>query len=181
MTRTASTDTPPVRVLPVPVSEPEPLRMPTVERPWTPPAGQGVLALSFSSARQPDAELDPVFGPQPTSTEDLPDPEAFCTTLVRAVVEVLDGTRPVAQLTRWLASDVHAGITRRAALAARMRRREETRAARPAVVRAVRVCQPADGVVEGAAVVISRGRARAVAVRLEGMDHRWRATAVEVG
>ncbi|MFP5347666.1 MAG: Rv3235 family protein [Actinomycetes bacterium] len=49
------------------------------------------------------------------------------------------------------------------------------------MVKKVRVCEPADGVVEGCGVVVQGDRVRAVAVRLEGMDGRWRATAVEVG
>ena len=71
-------------------------------------------------------------------------------------------------------------ISRRAALAGRMRR-GTLPPGRQAVVRCVRVCEPADGGVEGCAVVVVHGRVRAVAVRLEGMDGRWRATAVEVG
>jgi hypothetical protein len=50
-----------------------------------------------------------------------------------------------------------------------------------AVVRSVRICQPADRVVEGAAVVVARGRVQAVAFRLEGAGGRWRMTALELG
>lgn len=168
-----------LRALPVPVSEPYALR--TVHRTrYEVPETQGTLALSFSTERSHDAETDPVFGPQPTSSRDLPDPTAACTALVQAVIEVLGGIRPVAQLTRWLASDVHAAISRRAALAARMRR-TSTPTVRQAVVRGVRICEPADGVVEASAVVLDQGRVRAVALRLEGMDRRWRVTALEVG
>jgi hypothetical protein len=49
------------------------------------------------------------------------------------------------------------------------------------MVRSVRVCLPADGVAEASAVVVSRGRVLAVALRLEGLDGRWRMTALEVG
>jgi len=38
------------------------------------------------------------------------------------------------------------------------------------------VCEPRDGVV----IVRGRARTRAVAIRLEGLDGRWRATAVNV-
>jgi hypothetical protein len=168
----------PLRRLPVPVSEPNPLQTHQRTRPQVPPT-QGTLALAFTE-RQLDSEVDPVFGPQPTSTKDLPDPKAACSAMVQAVVEVLGGIRPASQLARWLAADVYNAISRRASLAARMRR-GAVPPGRAAVVRAVRVCLPADGIVEGSAVVIEQGRVRAVALRLEGLDGRWRATAVEIG
>ncbi|HZI98105.1 MAG TPA: Rv3235 family protein [Actinomycetales bacterium] len=168
-----------LRSLPVPVSEPHDVR--TVRRQHDDvPATQGSLALAFTSAAGEDDEPDPEFGPQPTSSRDLPEPGAACTALVRAVVEVLGGTRPSSQLARWLTTDVYAALQRRAGLAARLRRGAAP-SARQAVVRRVRVCEPRDGVVEACAVVIDGGRVRAVALRLEGLDGRWRATAVEVG
>lgn len=179
MTVTLRTPVRHLRALPVPVIEPEALRTAVLGRPAV-PASQGMLALSFTADRGYDADTDPDFGPQHTSSRDLPDPVAACSALVQAVMEVLGGTRPAAQLTRWLAADVYAAISRRASLAARMRR-DSVPSGRQAVVRGVRVCEPADGIVEGSAVVVESGRVRAVALRLEGMDGRWRATAVEVG
>jgi hypothetical protein len=143
------------------------------------PSTQGALALSFGGLEHGFTE-DPDFGHQPTSSEALPDPTATCTAVVQAVVEVLGGVRPVSQLVRWTTHEVHAALSRRTALAARMRPSGGTPTTR-AVVRAVRVCVPADGVAEASAVVIDADRVRAVAVRLEGLDGRWRATALEVG
>ena len=56
-----------------------------------------------------------------------------------------------------------------------------TPATRRAVVRSVRVCEPADGVAEACAVVLDGGRVRALAMRLVGMDGRWRIEALQVG
>jgi hypothetical protein len=42
----------------------------------------------------------------------------------------------------------------------------------------VRECVPADGVVESVVIVAGPARTRAVAIRLEGMDRRWRATSL---
>jgi hypothetical protein len=42
------------------------------------------------------------------------------------------------------------------------------------------VSEPADGVVEATLIVQTPGRARAVAVRLEGLDRRWRATSLAI-
>lgn len=175
--QTPSGTMPALRSLPVPVTEPA---VSTILRTSTPVhATQGALALAFAVSERSLAQ-DPVFGPQPTSSDDLPDPEATCSALVQAVVEVLGGVRPPTQLVRWLSNDVHAALTRRAALAARMRR-GATPTIRASVVRAVRVCLPADGVAEGSAVIVDGDRVRAVAIRLEGLDGRWRATALEVG
>jgi hypothetical protein len=42
------------------------------------------------------------------------------------------------------------------------------------------MCEPRDGVVEAVVIVRNRVRTRAVAIRLEGLDSRWRATAINV-
>ena len=39
---------------------------------------------------------------------------------------------------------------------------------------------PKDGVIESVVLVQSPTRTRAVTIRLEGINHRWRATAVSV-
>jgi hypothetical protein len=39
---------------------------------------------------------------------------------------------------------------------------------------------PRDGIIEAVTIVTSRARARAVAIRLEGLDRRWRASAISV-
>lgn len=42
------------------------------------------------------------------------------------------------------------------------------------------ISEPRDGVVEAVVIVRGRARVRAVAIRLEGLDARWRATAINV-
>lgn len=165
-----------LRALPVPDAEPAPVRL---RRPSANevPRTQGALALSVDVDAGPP---DPVVAPRCTASSGLPDARATAASMVQAVVEVLAGTRPPSQLTRWLAVDVLAAVHRRAALATRMRRGPAA-PQRAAVVRAVRVCHPRDGVVEAAAVVTGDDRVRAVALRLEGLDGRWRVTALEIG
>ena len=180
---------PRARLAPVPRTEPAPLTGAgwpgLVEAPH--PAGQQVLVLSSPrSVRHGVGDVDPAVAPRASGDDELSDPTATCAALAGAVVEVLSGHRPAAQLVRWTTLEVHEGLVRRAALAARLRRpragsRGPARAGRPAVVRRVRVCRPAEGVVEASAVVVDGERVRAVAMRLEGWDRRWRATAVEVG
>ena len=97
--------------------------------------------------------------------------------LAQAFVEVMAGLRPPPQVSRWTSPEVYAALCRRAAVATR--RGPASR--RPAVVRRVRVQEPADGVVEACAVVIQQDRVRALALRLTGLDRRWIVTELSVG
>jgi uncharacterized protein DUF6459 len=171
----------PLRWLPIPDTEPPP------EPPLEPYAGrvhaagpaQLTLALTTVTSAGPEPEVHRPFGsfePRPTATAELPDPAAWARRMAQAVVEVLSGVRPAAQLVRWTTFEVYSGLQRRCAPAA-----SRSAPSRRAVVRTVRVCLPADGVAEASAVVVARGRVQAVALRLEGLDGRWRMTALELG
>jgi len=48
-------------------------------------------------------------------------------------------------------------------------------------VNSVRICQPADGVAEICATVRGTRRVLAMAFRIEGVDGRWRITALDLG
>jgi hypothetical protein len=137
------------------------------------PYAQDALALDFFGARD-----DEDFGRQPTRTNQLPDPAAFVGRLAQAVVEIVSGQRPAPQVIRHTAPTVYSVIARQAMVAGR---RRLPGARRPAVVRRVRVCEPADGIVEACAVVVAHGRVRALALRLEGLDGRWLVTALTIG
>jgi len=119
---------------------------------------------------------DDFCSPVATPTSQLPDPTRWAGQFVQAAVEVALGQRPVSQLVRWTSEDVHLALSRRAQLALRSGRR----AARPRV-QSVRGCSPRDGVVEACVIVNDSTRTRAVAVRLEGWDGRWRVTALQLG
>ncbi|KTR03743.1 hypothetical protein NS184_13215 [Curtobacterium luteum] len=124
------------------------------------------------------AVADPVEDPERAA---LPDPSDTARALALCVVEILSGAREVDSVARWISDDVHRHLQQRAALAARNRSAMRLPRARP-VLRAERVvtCSPADGVVEATVVVHGRSHARAVAIRLEVRNERWRATAVGV-
>lgn len=125
--------------------------------------------------------LHEYFAPQPTSTSDLPDPAPLIEGLTRGVLEVLAGVREVDQLARWLAEDAFRKLVIRANLSARARSARAVAPARPVFeILTVRHSSPADGVVEAVVIVAGPGRSRAVAMRLEGLDRRWRATSLAV-
>jgi len=124
-------------------------------------------------------ELSEFFAPQRTSSTALPEPEPFLRNITRGVLEVFAGVREVDQLARWLTEDAYRKLTTRANLAARARSARGVVAMRPVhTLLSVHHSSPADGVVEGVVVVQGPARTRAVAMRLEGMDGRWRATSL---
>lgn len=124
-------------------------------------------------------EPDEVFDPQPTPRADLPDPRLWGGRLVQAMLEVDAGVRPVAQLRRWTSDTVYTRLRRRSHRSHFLQSRSPQTQPGRVWVRSLRVCEPADGVAEVSAVVHQGSRIRAVAVRLEGTDGRWRCTAVE--
>lgn len=130
---------------------------------------------------KPDPAEDTFFAAQESTRDQLPDPRPLLENLTRCVIEVLAGARELDQLARWVTDDVHRHLHKRVVLAARARRATGRSAARPSFsIGSTTVSEPKDGVVEGVVVVRGRARTRAVAIRLEGLDRRWRATAIHV-
>lgn len=147
------------------------------------------VAADTSAAREPLPSKpirarfvpDEFFGHQPTSTADLPDPEPLLENLTRCVIEVLAGARDLEQIARWLTDDVYRHLLKRVVLSQRARQAKGIVPTRPAfTIGSTTVCEPRDGVVESVVIVHNRARTRAVALRLEGLDRRWRATAINV-
>jgi hypothetical protein len=111
----------------------------------------------------------------------LPKPDPLIENLTRCVIEILAGARDLEQISRWVTDDVYRHLLKRVVLSARARQAKGQKATRPAFsIGSMTMCEPRDGVVEAVVIVRGRARTRAVAIRLEGMDQRWRATAIHV-
>lgn len=124
---------------------------------------------------------DEYFERQATPASDLPDPTMLIENLAAGVVEVLGGVRDLEQLGRWLSEGVYRHLLRRSIIAARGRAARGQAPARPfAGIGGIRITYPAGNVVEATVLLHGPNRTRAVAIRLEGMDSRWRATALAV-
>ncbi|WP_040163677.1 Rv3235 family protein [Microbacterium gorillae] len=124
-------------------------------------------------------DISEFFAPQRTGHADLPDPTPLLRNLTVGVLEALAGAREVEQLARWLAEEAFLSVVTRVNLAARARSARGMAAVRPHQrITSVRHSSPADGVVEGVVIVQTPMRTRAVAIRLEGIDRRWRATSL---
>ncbi|TIH37839.1 Rv3235 family protein [Subtercola vilae] len=107
--------------------------------------------------------------------------EQFLESLTRCVLEVLAGVRDLDQLARWVSDDVYQNLTRRVVLSSRARQVKGQRLIRPtfSIGRTV-VSEPSPGIIEGVVIVHGKARTRAVALRLERLGARWRASAVTV-
>lgn len=125
------------------------------------------------------AEHD-LFGPRRTSSSGMPDPERLAQSLAMRAVEVLAGTRSVEQLHTWITEDVAQEFSLRRSLHLEKRAIAQDRRTIPHALGSSRISTPCDGVVEAVVTIHSRVKSRAVAVRLESIDHRWRATALSV-
>lgn len=136
------------------------------------PAPSAAKASAAPSAAEAPAAPSPVL-----THDELPDPRPLVHALVRGLLEVLSGVREAEQMARWFSEDAYRALVTRAGLATRARSARNAPVRRPRYgIRTVHLSSPADGVVEAAAVVGARSRTRAIALRLEGADRRWRVT-----
>jgi len=188
-TATVSPQSPRLRRLPVPVAQPHPALRVVRDGPEDVPAAQGTLSLPLPPTGigndvglGVDVGGDPAddsAAHRPAAGPVLPDPGQWAAQFVQAAVEVTSGMRPSSQLLRWTSDEVRGMLTRRAELARQAVLRG--RRLRRSVVRSTRVCLLRDGVAEACVLVNDGARVRAVALRLEGHDGRWRVTALQIG
>lgn len=121
------------------------------------------------------------FGEQYCTTNELANPDPLLRMLAPAVVEVIAGVRNISQLAAVLSDDVYQRLRDRAVLMAQSRAKAGKAQKAPMLqVGALQRQDPKDGVIESVVLVQSPSRTRAVTIRLEGINHRWRATAVSV-
>lgn len=120
------------------------------------------------------------FEPQLTPSSQLPDPRVFAMNLTRRTIEVLSGSRDLAQIARWVTDDVFASlqeqVNARILKMSLIPEEKHRKTVRNFTVTHVRVSEPREGIVEACLLVHGTKRMRAVALRLEGFDHRWRAS-----
>lgn len=108
------------------------------------------------------------FDVRPTSRSELPSATQWSMRLVQALIEVLNGNRAPSQLIRWVSAEVMAGLQ------IQLKQKRFPKLA----VRSIHVHETDDGVAEVSAVFGSPNRSFAMAMRLEGLDGKWRATSV---
>jgi uncharacterized protein DUF6459 len=167
---------PALRLLPAPVSDPP---YDDEREPVAPPT-DGSLALAFPPPREAlPLRLVPPARPRPQAPEGavLPDVRAWGARLSQAIVEVLSGSRPAAQLSAHASFDVLQQLER---WSGRFSGRATAPARNPRVM-SVHVCEPGPGIAEACASVDTGPRRRAFAMRLEVKSGHWELTALELG
>lgn len=129
---------------------------------------------------QQNARTPQPFGTNP-SAESPPPLEVLVGTMVRGILEVVAGVRDPEQLARWMSEEVYRHLLTRTSLATRARSARRVQVYRVMHdIRSVRLSSPRDGVIEATVVVSGRMRTRAVALRLESLERRWRITALSL-
>ena len=113
--------------------------------------------------------------------QNLPDPTEALRFIAPAVVEILAGVRNVAQLGGAVTEEVYQRIRERSAAGARARFESGKRESWPTtkVSRVHREYTRLD-LVQAVVLLNCGDRTRAVAIRLEGRNNRWLATAITV-
>jgi hypothetical protein len=127
---------------------------------------------------EPTARRARAIPARPVRPTTLPDPALWGRRLLIGIIETAGGRRPLQQLAALLSPSVAHGLGTDFGRAAQRRSPHWTHAA---TVRSVRACEPAEGVAELSATVQVGPRVRAVALRLESHEHRWRCTRLQLG
>lgn len=115
------------------------------------------------------------------SVSGLPDPEPLVERLALCVTEILLGVRQPEQVARWLDEDTYLHLLDRVLSVRRMRaamKRKPPTGIEMSIqsLRCVRI----NDAVEAVTIITTPARGRAVAMRLEPMGGRWRATSLVV-
>ncbi len=140
---------------------------------------------SLSSSEEPEdrkkfknVSANEQFEAQVSRSSELPDPEVFVRNFTHRAVEVMTGSRDISQIARWVTEDVYNsmkeqvnGRIRKMSLLPPEVRAQTTRTFH---LSHVRVSEPREGIVEACVIVTGGKRVRAAALRLEGLDRRWR-------
>lgn len=117
------------------------------------------------------------FGEPPAEIPPLENPHEVLAKIATQVSEVISGVRSVDQLASVLNEHVYESLRIRAAARSRELLRAGKRPLiRPSKVLRVHIQSPAQGVIESVVVISNRERSRAIAIRMEGIHNRWRAT-----
>ncbi|WP_434993691.1 Rv3235 family protein [Arthrobacter sp. Ld5] len=164
----------------------------------TPRPSEAPAAVIPLRSAEPDHGPAPAAGPvQDGSATGGTDPEVerriagIARSVCQGALEVLGGSRPLQQMSRWLDAESYERLQLRTNLVRCVGARGAGHggndahgagsAHRHVVVRSARVCPISPAVYEASVVAVDRKRVRAVALRIEQRRGTWRVTALEIG
>ena len=107
--------------------------------------------------------------------------DAFATRFAQAIVEVIAGDRGVQQLMRWTTEEVYEDLARRSNALQRTLPAHQRRRRLRAQVRSVHMSRPNPDAAEVSIHVRHGHQSRAIAARIERIEHRWRCSVIEFG
>jgi len=159
-----------ISLLPVSNNEPELWNHPMLElfRPIR-PDDLPQKPLLYSIPSNFGEEFDPEFAPQPTSANELPELRTWTLKFGVSVLEIWAAKRQPAQLSRWCHHTVYADLVKKVGSQEDVGR-----------IRKLYQCEPLDGISESAITVRFKSRVRSMAMRFEGVDHRWLCTSLNL-
>jgi len=115
------------------------------------------------------------------AARDRATPEPVLENLALSAIEVIAGARDLEQLGRWVTREVYEHLSIRVTVASRARRVRGAVGKRPVILGTrVSAFHTGDTIVDGVVTVTMRDRTRAVALRIEWVRGRWRASAIHV-
>lgn len=114
-------------------------------------------------------EFDAQFAPEPTSAQDLPDIKKIIPRFIHTVIEIWAGRRPASQVQTLCHHTIFSQLQRKSGNLKIVGR-----------VRKIHCTTPLDGIVEATVTIRFGERLRVVAIRFEGLDHRWLCTALDL-
>lgn len=112
-------------------------------------------------------DFDPEFAPRPTSAGDLPELHVWTLKFAMSVLEIWAAKRQPGQLARWCHHTIYSQLVTQVGSLREVGR-----------IRKLHLCQPLDGICESALTVRFDNRIRSLALRFEGVDHRWLCTSL---
>ncbi len=123
--------------------------------------------LLYSLPSNFDEDYDPEFAPLPTSANDLPELRVWTLKFATSVLEIWAAKRQPAQLARWCHHTIYSQLVAKVGSL-----HDDGK------IRKLHQCQPLDGICESALTVRFDDRVRSLAIRFEGVDHRWLCTSL---
>ncbi|MDP1712014.1 MAG: Rv3235 family protein [Candidatus Nanopelagicaceae bacterium] len=123
--------------------------------------------MLYSMPSQFGEEYDPEFAPQPTSATQLPDLRTWTLKFGVSVLEIWAAKRQPAQLSRWCHQTIYSELVKKVGSQQEVGR-----------IRKLHQCEPLDGISESTITVRFEKRVRSIALRFEGVDHRWLCTSL---
>ena len=111
----------------------------------------------------------PGFEPEPTSASELPEIEAFAASFARSVLEIWAGKRSAAQLSRYCHESVYQELVTSIGFQKEIGK-----------FRKIHIHEPLDGLCESTVTVRFKDRLRSMALRFEGVDHKWICTSLDL-